>query len=275
MLKKITLSQRPSFFKKTRKFISYYKITIYLFIALVLFCGCEPNSFKDLNASKIIIEKSKYDEYLINRPNGIHDLKGYTPKDSSIGIVLVHGFYPNNWPTKGFEWAEALKNMTVTQYPIWWFKNEWNDCPEQNSKILDIALDSLKSSIESLELFYVIGHSSGGLIVADLAERWDSDFNISVHSIASGLNLYRDRLKSCEVKGKEEYVFGENVDYIQWRTAKEVDGIFKNFDYDPQEVTLKNGNFVLLPKEWNGKRLGHNLSIQLVTEELTKEINLF
>ena len=274
-MKKITLSQRPSFFKKTRKFISYYKITIYLFIALVLVCGCEPNSFKDLDASKIIIEKSKYDEYLINRPNGIHDLKGYTQKDSSIGIVLVHGFYPNSWPTKGFEWAEALKNMTVTQYPIWWFKNEWNDCPEQNSKILDIALDSLKSSIESLELFYVIGHSSGGLIVADLAERWDSDFNISVHSIASGLNLYQDRLKSCEVQGKEEYVFGENVDYIHWRTVKEVDGIFKNFDYDPQEVTLKNGNFVLLPKEWNGKRLGHNLSIQLVTEELIKKINLY
>ena len=70
-------------------------------------------------------------------------------------------------------------------------------------------------------------------------------------------------------------MFGKNVKYIQWRTAKEVDGIFKNFDYDPQEVTLKNGNFVLLPKEWNGKRLGHNLSIQLVTEELIKKINLF
>ena len=108
-----------------------------------------------------------------------------------------------------------------------------------------------------------------------MAERWNSGLNLSAHSIASGLNHYRDRLKSCEVQGKKEYVFGENVDYVQWRTAKEVDGIFKNFDYDPQEVTLKNGNFVLLPKEWNGKRLGHNLSIQIVMEELIKKINLF
>ncbi len=274
-MKKITLSQRPSYFKKTRNFIKYSKITLFLSASLVFVCGCRLNTYEDLNVSKIIIEESKYDEYLINRPNGIHDLTGYTPKDSSIGIVLVHGFYPPAWPTKGFEWAEALKNMTETQYPIWWFRHEWNDCPEQISKILDLALDSLKNSIESLELLYVIGHSNGGLIVADLAEKWNSDFNISVHSIASGLNLYRDRLKSCEVQGKKEYLFGENVDYIQWRTSKDVDGIFKNFDYDPQEVNLKNGDFVLLPKEWNGKRLGHNLSIQLVMEELIKKINLF
>ena len=274
-MKKITLSQRPSYFKKTKNFIKYSKVTLFLSAALVFVCGCGLNTYEDLNASKIIIKKSKYDEYLINRPNGIHDLTGYTPKDSSIGIVLVHGFYPPAWPTKGFEWAEALKNMTETQYPIWWFRHEWNDCPEQNSKILDLALDSLKNSIESLELLYVIGHSNGGLIVADLAERWDSDFNISAHSIASGLNHYTDRLKSCEVQGKEEYVFGKNVDYTQWRTSKDVDGIFKNFDYDPQEVKLKNGNFVILPKEWNGKRLGHNLSIQIVMEELVKKINLF
>ena len=261
--------------KKTRNFINYYKVTLYIFIALALICGCEPNSFKDLDASKIIVEESKYNEYLINRSNGIHDLLGYTPKDSSKGIVLVHGFYPTDWPTKGLEWTEALKSMTETQYPVWWFRYDWNDCPEQNSRILGIALDSLKNNIESLELLCVIGHSNGGLIVADLAEKWDSDLNLSAHSIASGLNHYSDRLKSCEVQGKREYVFGENVEYIQWRTAKEADGIFKNFDYDPQEVTLKNGNFVLLPKEWNGKRLGHNLSIQLVMEELIKKINLF
>ena len=263
------------YFRKTRNFINHYKVALYLFIALVFICSCEPNSFKDLDASKIIIEKSKYDEYLINRSNGIHDLLGFTPKDSSIGIVLVHGFYPTDWPTKGFEWTEALKNLTKTQHPTWWFRYDWNNCPEQSSRTLDFALDSLKTNIEDLELVYVVGHSYGGLIVADLAENWDSDLNLSAHSIASGLNHYRDRLKSCEVHGKKEYVFGKNVDYIQWRTVKEVDGVFKNFDYDPQEVTLKNGSFVLLPKRWNGKRLGHNLSIQLVMEELIKKVNLF
>ena len=272
---KITLSQRPLCFKKTRKSIKYSKITFYLSAALVLICGCGLNTYKDLDASKIILEKSKYDEYLINRPNGIHGLKGYTPQDSSKAIVLVHGFYPLDWPTKGFEWTKTLKNMTKIQYPVWWFRYDWNDCPEQNSRLLAFALDSLKDNIEGLELVYVIGHSNGGLIVTDLAEKWNSNLNLSAHSIASGLNHYRDRLKSCEVQGKEEYVFGENVDYIQWRTSKDVDGIFKNFDYDPQEVKLKNGNFVLLPKEWNGTRLGHNLSIQIVMEELVKKINLF
>ena len=268
-------SQRLLYSKKTRSFIHHYNFTLYILIAGALICGCEQDYSKDLNASKIIVEQSKYDEYLIHRHNGIHDLSGYMPKDSSVGIVLVHGFYPPKWPTKGFEWTVALKNMSKTTYPVWWFRHEWNDCPENNSRILDIALDSLKSNIKTLELVYVIGHSNGGLIVADLAEKWDSDLYISAHSIASGLNHYRDRLKSCEVQGKKEYVFGTNVEYIQWRTAKEVDGIFKNLDYDPQEVNLKNGKFVLLPKEWKGKRLGHNLSIQLVMEELIKKINLF
>ena len=268
-------SQKLLCFKKTRNFIHYYNFTLYILIAVALICGCEQDYFKDLNASKIIVEQSRYDEYLIHRHNGIHDLLGYMPKDSSRGIVLVHGFYPPKWPTKGFEWTVALKNMAKTTYPVWWFRHEWNDCPENNSRILDIALDSLKSNIEALELVYVIGHSNGGLIVADLAEKWDSDLYISAHSIASGLNHYRDRLKSCEVQGKKEYVFGTNVEYIQWRTTKEVDGIFKNLNYDPQEVNLKNGKFVLLPREWNGKRLGHNLSIQLVMEELIKKVNLF
>ena len=49
---------------------------------------------------------------------------------------------------KGFEWTEALKNMTETQYPVWWFRHDWNDCPEQNSRTLDFALDSLKTNIE-------------------------------------------------------------------------------------------------------------------------------
>ena len=274
-LKKITLLQRLLYFRKTRNSNKYSNITLYLSVALVLLSGCGLNTRKGLEASKIILEKSKYDEYLINRSNGIHDLLGYTPKDSSKGIVLVHGFYPPNWPKKGFEWTKALKSMTKTQYPVWWFRHEWNDCPEENSRLLALALDSLKNNIEGLKLVYVIGHSNGGLIVADLAEKWDSNLHLSAHSIASGLNHYRDRLKSCEVQGKKEYVFGENVEYLQWRTSKEIDGIFKNLDYDPQEVELKNGNYVLLPKVWNGDRLGHNLSIQLVMEELINEINFF
>ena len=48
-----------------------------------------------------------------------------------------------------------------------------------------------------------------------------------------------------------------------------------SFYLDKPINQLKNGNFVLLPKEWNGKRLGHNLSIQIVMEELVKKINLF
>ena len=187
----------------------------------------------------------------------------------------MHGFYPVGWPTKGYEWTEAIKSMTESKFPIWWFRHNWTECPETISEILYSYLDSLKRNNNNLEELIVVGHSSGGLIVADLAEKWNSNFKLSVHCIAAGLNRYRDRLRYCSVQGKDEYVFGSNVDFIQWRTSKKVDGIFKNFDIDPQEVVLKNGDYVLLPEVWNEKRLGHNLSIQLVMDQLSKQFNLF
>ena len=58
-MKKVTLLQIPKYFRKTRKSIKYSKITLFLSAAIVFVCGCGLNTYEDLNASKIIIEKSK------------------------------------------------------------------------------------------------------------------------------------------------------------------------------------------------------------------------
>ena len=250
-------------------------IYLYSLLFLILFFGCGGKKYRKLETNNIIIDKSKYDEYLINRVNGIHRLTGYTPSDSSKGIILVHGYYPSNWRTKGHEWTTALKDLAESEVLVWWFKHDWNDCPEVTSQRLAIAIDSLKIKRGYLDQVYVIGHSLGGLVVSDLAEKWNSNLKLTIHAIAAPLSHYSERLNSCEVRGKEKYTFSDNVDYVQWRTSKYIDGAFKHLEKDPQNVDLINGDYILLPKEWNGKRLGHNLSIQLVVDQFLNKINLF
>ena len=113
------------------------------------------------------------------------------------------------------------------------------------------------------------------MVVSDLGEKWESNLKLNIHAIAAPLGHYNERLNSCEVRGKEKYTFSDDVDYVQWRTLKYIDGAFKHLEEDPQNVDLINGDYILLPKEWNGKRLGHNLSIQLVVDQFLDKINLF
>ena len=237
--------------------------------------SCEGNSYHKLETSKIIVDKSNYDEYLINRVNGIHRLTGYSPLDSSKGIILVHGYYPPNWTTKGHEWTIALKRLADSKALTWWFKHDWNACPEVTSYQLAISIDSIKNANEHVNQIHILGHSIGGLIVTDLAEKWNSDQKLLIHAIAAPLDYYSDRLNSCEVSGKNKYTMSDDVDYMQWRTSKNVDGFFKDLEKDPQKVEIINGDYILLPGQWDGKRLGHNLSIQLVVNQLLDTINFF
>ena len=223
-----------------------------------------------ISLDNISTEKSSYDENLINVSLGLNEIEGYKRSDTSYGFILVHGYYPPEWPTKGFEWTLALKNLASTETPIWWFRHDWTACPEHNSFLLKKALNDLIRLNASLDSLILIGHSSGGIIVTDLAEQWDDDFSLSVHAIAAPLLGVGTRLDDCKVKGKEEYVIDEHVRFIQWRTHHMSDGLFKRFGKDPQTVLIKNGKIIILPKLWMGSRLGHNLSIQAVIEKWIK-----
>ena len=70
--------------------------------------------------------------------------------------------------------------------------------------------------------------------------------------------------------GKKEYIFGKSVKYIQWKTIFKEDGAYKHLGDDPQDVNIINGKSIVLPKTWNNRRLGHNLSIQWVVDQLKR-----
>ena len=91
----------------------FFLCTLYL-----SFLGCTKLDHQDPLLHKLTAEKSEYDGYLIDRPNGLHRMQGYTQTDSSFGIIAVHGFYPSAWPIKGIEWVAPMKDLARLKHPV-------------------------------------------------------------------------------------------------------------------------------------------------------------
>ena len=96
---------------------------IYLVIILSLIVGCatRSNNSKFLSVNELSLDKKIYNEYLIDNPNGLHKLSGLNVKDSTWGIILVHGYYPKKWNTKGFEWVTPIFMLSEATIPLWFF----------------------------------------------------------------------------------------------------------------------------------------------------------
>ena len=70
--------------------------TIFRFILLLLsIIGLNAQEgSSEISLQNIITDRKKYDEYIINRSVGLHEITGFKQNDSTVGIILVHGFYP-------------------------------------------------------------------------------------------------------------------------------------------------------------------------------------
>ena len=228
----------------------------------------------EISLQNVITDRKKYDEYIINRSVGLHEITGFKQNDSTVGIILVHGFYPLDWRSKGFEWAEPIKNLSQAGLPMWLYRYDWNQCPSITSEQIKLDIASQIGSNNHLESLVIIGHSFGGLIVTLLSESWESPFPIDAHVIASGLaeSKFDRKYLNCENPKKTKYYISKNVEYKQWRTIKNQDGIFKRLNYDPQIVTFINGETTLLPKKWKGNRVGHNFSILVVSDIILSDL---
>lgn len=243
----------------------------YLFIILLLGV-CFGHDKKTISLSKLSVDKSNYDEYLINRSVGFHKINGFDYLDSTIGIILVHGFYPKKWDTKGFEWVTPILKLSKSGVPLWFYRYKWNECPLTIHDIMSKNLKTLIKSNKDLKSVIIVGHSFGGLITTLLSESWDSKFPIKTHAVATGLARIDKDIshKDCQNPKKDKYTIAPNVKYIQWATIKHQDGIFKHLKQDPQKVEIINGKRISLPKKYNGIRIGHNSSLLYVIDNFTR-----
>jgi len=247
------------------------KFTLYFFLLSLLSAKHDSN---EIFLTDIINDKKKYDEHIINRTAGFHEITGFKQSDSSSGIILVHGFYPQGWSSKGFEWAKPIKNFSKAGLPIWLYRYDWDQCPSITARQINLDLATLLEKNNHLKSIIIIGHSFGGLIVTLFSENWESSFPIKAHVIASGLakSKFDRKYLNCENPKKTKYYISKNVEYIQWRTNKNQDGIFKKLKNDPQVVTFINGEFNLLPEKWNSTRVGHNFSILVVSDIILSDL---
>ena len=159
----------------------------FLFILFLFLMGCSKNT---IGSKKIFItdlksNEKEYDEYLVNRQNGMHRIFGMNEKDSTFGIVLVHGYYPKNWRGKGLEWVNPVFKLSKTNVPLWFFKYDWEDCPENSADSLYFELKNMISNNSHLDSLWVLGHSLGGVVTSLL--KTGQMIYISVHSIAAPL----------------------------------------------------------------------------------------
>ena len=238
----------------------------YLSLLFLFFLSCTQSDHPDLLLNKLKISKPDYDEYLINRSEGFHRFSGINEKDSTYGIITVHGYYPTGWQTKGFEWVNPLIALSHREIPVWFFRYDWTGCPENSAGYLYRQTEILIENNPHLDSLWIIGHSMGGLITSLFAENWDHDFPITIHSIAAPLAGMDRQMHGCEKIQGKEYKISSTVNYTQWRTVHSQDGAFRKLTVDPQEVSIESGKSILLPEEWNNIRLGHNRSIQWVCE---------
>ena len=234
-------------------------------IILIFGIGCRSTQSLPIELNNLAdVDIDVAGEILINREMGFHKMEYASSLDSSFAIIFVHGY-----GSLGKEWVQPILDLTCKSVPFFWYRWEWNQCPESGANQL---LDSLISFANQTDYdsLWVIGHSYGGLISAILSEKWEEELKLTIHVIAAPMAGMSRTKKLCDFT-KETYSPTPNTKLIQWKTVHEMDNAFNKYENDPQDVKIENGEMYQLDREWNGKRLGHNRSISFISNKLCEE----
>lgn len=212
-----------------------------------------------LAALAAIADVREAGRHLMAAPLGLHRLDAHDPEPTTM-VVGVHGH-----ESRGYEWRHAMVRMGEAGHQVWWYRWDYDQCPEPMAAELHRALTATLAEHPKVERVQVMAHSYGGVIAMLLAARYDGTPPLTVDVIASplaGAKILGDR---CDYAGPQAPA--ENATLRQWRTKKELDGAFEKFPFDPQVVDLP-GEVTRLPETYEGHRLGHNWSISWVTDTL-------
>ena len=200
---------------------------------------------------------------LVGLSYGLHALETEEANASEL-FIGVHG-----WRSQGYEWVYPLQTIDDKTRQMYFFNWDTNDDRCQ----LEVV-DEIKTSIQKelnnhphLTSVSVIGHSLGGVVVAQLADAWDVDARLTIHTVAAPLAMLTgDRDEACPLQLPQTQP--KNVRFIQWRTQFELDNAFNRMDQNPMVVEIPHSIVVELPDTYRDRRLGHNWSISYVAEQI-------
>ncbi len=250
------------------------KFSLFIIITLVFSCSSnlkDNNTFlltSDLPAGKHTKESGKK---LINQPFGFTKIIADSAQINDILIITVHGY-----DSRGYEWITSLNRLAENFNNTYFYRYDWEICPDSLGRDLADSLITLIQSKTYLNKIIIFGHSFGGLVVTYLASNLDQKIPIEIHTIAAPLAGYSKIMDKCDLKyndnNKLVYPSWEtNITHQQWRTQKQQDGAFRDIDYDPQNINFDNSKIFLLPDTMNGQRLGHNWSVTWVINNYLKD----
>lgn len=238
-------------------------VTIVLIFFILSCCEGEENAILLSNLNYLEIDDSG--ELLINRDYGFHLIENEKGIDSSFAMILIHGY-----GSLGKEWIQPIIELSSKSVQMYWYRWDWNQCPDEAQKQLLDSLLFFENNNAELDSLLIIGHSYGGLIAAMISEKWTGKIKLNIHSVAAPLAGISKVRILCDFE-KEKYEVGPNTNLIQWITVQSHDNVFNEYKIDPQIVNLINGKVYRLSKVWDGKRLGHNRSILFITKQILKE----
>ena len=243
------------------------KKTLLFIIVLISSCSSnlsDKNTFlltSDLPTGEHVKESGKK---LINQPYGFTKIIADSAHINDILTIVVHGY-----DSKGYEWITSLNNLAENYNNTYFYRYDWEMCPDILGHDLADSLTALLQSKSNINKIIIFGHSYGGLVVTYLANNLGINMPIEIHTIAAPLAGYPRIMDKCDLPYNENNNLAyppwkTNISHRQWRTQKHQDGAFRDLDYDPQNINFDNSEIILLPETMDGKRLGHNWSITWV-----------
>jgi len=204
---------------------------------------------------------------LIEFPLGIHMLE---PKDlhSTTAIIGIHG---SN--SEGYEWIYPLWKLNSYSNSIYFYRWNDKDCANASTNLLADSLKEVIKSHPELTAIKLLAHSYGGLhllhslsLIEEIVKNLERDIKIEIHFIASLLSPPKLLAMRCGLKDiSTSFV---HLKIFNWKTIQEIDGAFRSYKNDPQELSLPNIIQTRLPETYNGRKLGHNWSISWVADQL-------
>ena len=233
-----------------------------LSLVAILLAGCrtdEPVTIAELGAMD---DAEKAGKRLMRLEDGLWRLDD--GERHPVAVVAVHGL-----ASKGKEWIEPLSDLADEGVELYFVR--WNDksCPESGAVNLSQQIAALVAKSPHLERVIVVGHSYGGLIAALMAQMKPLDVEVDVHIIASPLASTKQFRKLCDFEGVPSEAPAEDIDWHQWRTVQDQDGVYADMEVDPQIIELPELEVTELPASDGDVKLGHNRSIAYVVDELT------
>ncbi len=218
------------------------------------------NSFDGKNAFNL-------GSQLIELPLGIHTLE---PKDlhSTTAIIGIHG---SN--SEGYEWIYPLWKLNSPSSAVYFYRWNDKDCANTSTNLLADSLKEVIKSNPELSAIKLLAHSYGGLhllhslsLIEEISQNLEREINIEIHFIASLLSPPKLLAMRCGLK--EVSTSFVHLKIFNWQTIQEIDGAFRGYKNDPQELSLPNIIQTRLPETYNDRKLGHNWSISWVADQL-------